>query len=279
MQLTPTPTAADPTARLRQNIAAHGSRLRVALLHLAPVPGDLERNRRLVETAIETAAGMGVDWIVTPELCECGYAFADRIGVEWIAPQPDPWMRDLSRLIAQQRVTVFLSRPERDPRAGKLHNTLFVIGAQGEILGSHRKINSLKIGPESWSSPGDRADPIVVEPWGRVGLLVCADAYTPRIATTLRERGAQWLVSSAAWHPGAYGPNGEWERCTADTGLPLFVCNRTGMDDALDFTASESVAAHDGQRLLSFSSARPAVLRIEWDTAPQTLVGQQTCIL
>ena len=47
------------------------------------------------------------------------------------------------------------------------------------------------------------------------------------------------------------GQNGEWERCTKDTGLPLFVCNRTGPDHTLDFTTAETVVAQNGRRLLS----------------------------
>jgi hypothetical protein len=54
------------------------------------------------------------------------------------------------------------------------------------------------------------------------------------------------LVSSAAWAPGLYGPNGEWEQYTRDTGLPLLVCNRSGPDLALTFTEAESVAVKDG---------------------------------
>ena len=66
--------------------------LRIALLHLAPIPGDLTRNRRLVETAVTTAARLGVTWIITPELIVTGYTFVDSIGTEWILPQPDSWM-------------------------------------------------------------------------------------------------------------------------------------------------------------------------------------------
>ena len=39
------------------------------------------------------------------------------------------------------------------------------------------------------------------------------------------------LISSAAWAPGFHGPNGEWERCTEDTGLPWWCAiaqGRTG---------------------------------------------------
>ncbi len=81
------------------------------------------------------------------------------------------------------------------------------------------------------------------------------------------------LVSSAAWAPGFHGPNGEWERCTKDTGLPLLVCNRTGPDITLDFTKAESVVVKDGQRRLSMSSDRSTVFVIEWNQATEDLAS------
>lgn len=138
--------------------------LHIALLHLAPLPGNLASNRQLVETAVTTAAGLGAEWIMTPELCICGYAFAERIGTEWILPQPDPWMINFCRLVAQLQVTVFLSHPERDLQTAKLYNSVFVIGADGAILGKHRKINTLRVGAESWSSPGEHVAPIFIPP-------------------------------------------------------------------------------------------------------------------
>jgi hypothetical protein len=39
--------------------------MKIALLHLAPRAGDLDFNRRLLETAIDTAAGQGAEWVVT----------------------------------------------------------------------------------------------------------------------------------------------------------------------------------------------------------------------
>jgi hypothetical protein len=110
-----------------------------------------------VPTAVTTAAGLGAVWIITPELCICGYAFTDQIGTDWILSQPDPWMIDFCRLVAQLRVTVFLSHPERDRQTAKLHNSVFVIAANCAILGRHRKINTLRVGAEAWSSPGGQA--------------------------------------------------------------------------------------------------------------------------
>ncbi len=248
--------------------------LRIALLHLAPIPGDLTRNRRLVEKAVTAAARLGATWVITPELIVTGYTFADSIGTKWIEPQPDSWMTRISRLAAQLRVTLFLSCPEQDRKSLKLYNSLFAIMANGTITGAHRKINTLRVGSEAWSTPGTQAVAIPVPPFTRVGMLICADAYTPEISKSLQNQGAQLLVSASAWAPGLHGPNGEWERCTLDTGLPLIVCNRTGPDKTLDFHQAESVVAKDGKRLLSLSSARSAIFVIEWDVKTQTLATE-----
>jgi len=245
--------------------------LRIALLHLAPIPADLAHNRHLVEAAVTTAAGLGAEWIITPELCISGYTFTDQIGTDWILTQPDAWMKGFCELVRRLRVTVFLSLPERDQQTGKLYNTVFVIAASGAILGKHRKINTLKVGSEAWSSPGEEAIPVTVQPLGQVGILICANAYSREIAQHLKAQGAQFLVSAAAWAPGLHGPDGEWERCTRDTGLPLLVCNRTGPDKTLDFSGAESVIVKEGQRLLTLRAERSAIFTVEWDLRRQTL--------
>lgn len=250
-----------------------GSLLRIAFLHLAPVPGALAQNRHLITTAICNAASLEATWIITPELAVSGYTFADQIGTEWIEPQPDHWMSRIFRLAAQLRVTLFLSQPEKDPHSRRLFNTVFAIGPDGRMAGSHRKINALRVGSEAWSTPGTKATAFSLTPFGRVGLLICADAYTPGIAKNLKAQRAKVLVSSAAWAPGLHGPNGEWERCTKDTGLPLFVCNRTGQDRTLDFRRAESVVAQGGKRLLSLSCEQSAVFLIDWNLTTGTLAG------
>jgi len=246
---------------------------RIAMLHLAPVRGDIAANRRLIETAITTAAQLEADWIITPELCVCGYQFVDLVGTEWILPQPDPWIMHICRLAAQLRATVFLSHPERDSHDGKLYNSVFVITADG-IVGKHRKINVVLPGAEAWSSPGEKAVPVLVQ-CVKVGILICADAFSLDIAKSLKNQGAQLLVSAAAWAPGLYGPDGEWEQCSQETGLPVLVCNRTGQDQTLDFAGATSVIVNEGQRLLSFHSDQSAVLRFDWDMEAQNLVSQE----
>ncbi len=243
--------------------------LRIAFLHLAPRPGDLTGNRHLVERGIDESIGLGADWILTPELCVCGYDFAEVIGLDWILPQPDPWVRHLADTSRTNRVTLFLSHPERDRQTDRLYNSLFVLTPEGSLAGVHRKVHVIP-GSESWSSPGGDASPVAL-PQATTGLLICADAYTSRLAERLKAQGAQLLVSAAAWGPGPHGPHGEWEACSKKTALPLFVCNRTGADRKLDFTDAESLVVKNGTRLMTFQSPRSAVTCVEWNLHAQDL--------
>jgi N-carbamoylputrescine amidase len=76
----------------------------------------------------------------------------------------------------------------------------------------------------------------------------------------MKERGAQILVSSAAWPPGKCGPGRVWEERSRETGLTLIVCNRTGDEPMMSLKDADSVIARDGKRMLGFHSAKPAIL-------------------
>jgi 5-aminopentanamidase len=234
---------------------------KIALLHLETVPGAIEQNRYVIVEAIKHAAAIGAEWIVTPELAVCGLQFARVAGSDWIQPQPDPWMQQVCKLVGTLRRTVFLTCPEREGR--RFYNSVFVIGPTGEIVGQHRKINVVS-DSLSWSSPGDRVAPIECNGI-KVGVLICSDVYTSNIARALKFEGAQMLVSPASWGPGIHGPNGEWEQRSHETGLPLIVCNRTGAEKTLDFWKAPSLIAKNGDRLLSHTSDRSAVLTFDWD--------------
>ena len=239
---------------------------RVALLHLSVVPGAIERNRSVLEEAVKHAAASGAQWIITPELATCGLQFARTIGTDWIEPQPDPWMKRFCLLVRGLKRTVFIGCPERD--SGRLYNSVFVIDSRGEIIGKHRKIN-VKSDSLSWSSPGETVVPLQCDGL-KVGLLVCADAFTPGIAATLKSGGAQILVSPSSWGPGIHGPNGEWEDRTRETGLPMIVCNRTGSEKTLDFWKAQSLVVKNGRHLLSHASEQSAVLVFGWNFTAMT---------
>jgi predicted amidohydrolase len=169
-------------------------------------------------------------------------------------------MRKFARLSSELGVATFINHPERGA-GGQLFNTLFVIGRDGQIISRQRKVHPIP-GSEDWSSPGELSPPISIDGI-KVGLLICADAYSPLLAQGLRAAGAELLVSSAAWWPGQWGPNGEWEARTLETGLPLIVCNRSGHGQEAHMVTSESVIVDRGKKLLALRAPESTLFIVD----------------
>ncbi len=239
----------------------------LALLHLAPRPGEIGHNKRLIGDAVRRAASLGARLAVTPELAVSGYGFRDRIGTAWIAEGQAAlleWAGDLAR---QANLFLLLGTPEAGDH---LFNSMILFGPDGARRGHHRKVLALKAGSESWSTAGDRATVVAAGDIGRLGLFVCADMYSERLVGETAEQGVDLLVSSAAWAPGEHGPSGEWERASLRTGRPVLVCNRTGVD-ALDFTGARSVAAAGGSLTFAHASAEAALVLVDWERRSRQL--------
>jgi 5-aminopentanamidase len=263
------------TSALPIPLLAASGRIELAMLHLEPQLGELDANTDLYERAIGRAAKAGANWILTPELGLTGYYFVRKIGTDWIKPGVDRWVERIQRTAARYRVTIFLGHLELDSADANLYNTMFVIGRDGEILGRHRKINTIPIS-EAWSKPGKPTSPIRVDNCA-VGALICADAWLREPASALADDGAEVLISSATWPPKPHGPERCWEQRTIDTGLPLFVCNRTGVEFDFDMRDGESVIVNAGQRLVRHISAHSSILLAEWEFRSQ-LVTRHSAI-
>lgn len=105
------------------------------------------------------------------------------------------------------------------------------------------------------------------------------DAYTPAIADELLRQGAEALISPAAWAPGQYGPDGEWEQRSRETGLPLLVCNRTGSETTMNFNGSSSAVVVAGRRVLDYAGAAPAILICDVAADDWRLLSQEFQII
>ena len=260
------------------------SSIRIAMLHLELEYADLEHNAALIESGIKLAAEHGADWVMTPELSYTGYRFDLKIGTDWIPFGPDAYVKRVQSLAKKHRMTVFLSHLERlkkietetteDIKESDIFNTLFVINHAGEIIARHKKINTIPIS-ESWSTAGTQATTISVGKH-KVGLLICADAWPTTHVQHLKEQGADIILSSANWAPGKYGPGDTWEKRSKETGLPVFVNNRTGLEREFDLRESVSVVSHQGERLLSHQSPTSELILIDWDTQNNALLGYHT---
>ncbi len=232
------------------------SPLRIGLLHLAPKLGDVAGNEALLVDATRQAAANGADWVVSGELVRSGFAAP---AVAASAATTADFIAGHAELTAELDIAAFLHAPL--PRGdGTVASTMYAID-RGRIAGTHDKIAIIPEA-ESWATAGTTARACNVD-GTRVGMLVCADAHPPGIAAAMRDDGAEILLSSAAWHSGEWGPAGEWEQRSIDTGLPVIVANRTGTEPGNDFRRSSSVVCIAGHRQLSLRAEQSTVFIIE----------------
>lgn len=240
--------------------------MRVALLHLDLAMGSTRANVKKLLAAIRQAARLNACWIVTPETAVQGYFFAERNNDLPVPVQPDPALDAIRAVVAEYGLTVFLGCAEHDPVGGNDYNSCLVLEATGKIAGRHRKLRSHG-GAEAWAAKGEQLEPIGC---GKLsaGVLICADSWYPEHAVVLKDKGAQILVVPAAWPPGQCGPGDCWERASAASGLPLWVCNQTGSGGPMDFCQAQSAVVTNGKTCFTYSG-REAILLFDWDCASQ----------
>ena len=191
----------DPAARPR-SAAADGSALMRARLGLVRVHviqlsyGDDESlPDRVDRVAALVRAQSGADLVVLPELWPNG-GFAYDTWEAGAQPLDGHVVTALRAATRDLGATVHMgSFVERD-EAGRLFNTSVLLGADGELLTTYRKVHLFGFGegePELMT-PGD--GPVVHE---TLGLATCYDLRFPELFRALLDGGAEIVLMPAAW--------------------------------------------------------------------------------
>ncbi|MBI4580596.1 MAG: carbon-nitrogen hydrolase family protein [Planctomycetes bacterium] len=189
------PPAGQPTA---------GKRLRVAGIVLKWITADKERNYARVEPLVRQAAAQGAELIVTTECFLDGYAIRDKtIPIDqWhrlAEPIPDgQYVQRLRRLARELRVWMVAGMLERDGTS--TFNTAVLIDPGGDLVGRYHK---QRLDHEFVRNTPGHDNPVFATPFGKVGLMICADRRQPEIARQLRHNGAELIVcpSGGMWGP------------------------------------------------------------------------------
>jgi N-carbamoylputrescine amidase len=183
-----------------------GAKYTVALLQMIPSP-DPDRNvLKAVELAAE-AAGRGARVVCLPELFRTPYfcQSEDPAHFDMAEPIPGPSTEALGRVARERKVTVIVPVFERRA-AGLYHNSAAVVGADGALLGTYRKMH-IPDDPgyyeKFYFTPGDLGFRAFDTPVGRLGTLICWDQWYPEAARLTALRGAEVLFYPTAigWHP------------------------------------------------------------------------------
>ena len=178
----------------------------VACAQYAVRDGDPKTNLERSVRAIQEAADAGADLVVLPELANSGCDFSSREQALKLAEEvgetrenPGPTLRAWKETLEKSGVFIVGGFLERE--GGSLYNSAAVIGPG--FFGRYRKTH-LWDGEKLLYEAG-RDLPTFDTPLGRIGVLICYDAWFPEAARTLALRGAD-LLCIPANAPGDWVP-------------------------------------------------------------------------
>ena len=170
--------------------------LRLALMRAVPEKWDLPENYRMFETAAAKAAKHEADVFITPECWLDGYASAakdstpEKIrGIAQLLDRSD-YLDGVARLAKQHEMFIcfgFTSLEE-----GRAYNASGLWSDQGELVGVYHKTHLQA--HDLQYAPGNSL-PVWSTPWGKVGMMICADRRWPETVRTLRLKGARLVLN------------------------------------------------------------------------------------
>jgi predicted amidohydrolase len=219
-------------------------RVIVAAAQTRPVIGNVEANLAGITAAVTSAAAAGARLVVLPELCTTGYMFSDHAEASALA-EPIPSgsatraLTDLSR-----ELDLYLVAGIAERSAGKLYNSAVLLGPAGHI-GTYRKLH-LWDNENTIFEPGNAGLPVYQTPLGRVGLLICYDAWFPEAFRALALQGADVVCLPTNWVPIPGQQPGK-------PAMALSLCQAAAHVNSMHVIAADRVGVERGQPFIGQS--------------------------
>lgn len=232
-------------------------------VQLAPRLGDVPANTEAACRAITVAADEGASLVVLPEAALTGYVFSGREAARAAAVETrGPELSAVGEACRSAGAYAVVGAIERAD--DKLYNSAFLAGPEG-IVGRYRKLHTLCLGVDRFTTPG--AGPLEVWelPFGRVGIHICYDGTFPETARALKLLGAQLVLLPTNWP--TLGMRQAQVRVRAwENHVNFFAVNRVGAEEGVEFLGG-SLAADYGGRLLAEGGSGPEYVYVSFDFA------------
>src|SRR5262245_46957119 len=175
--------------------------LTIACLQTDPAIGDVAANLARQRSMVAEAVAGGAAIVVLPECSTGGYVFASRdeaaTVAEDIAAGDGPALAAWQQWCAQFGIHLVGGLVERS--GGDLYNAAALVGPDG-VVGSYRKTHLWGIETGLYKA-GDLGLPVYDTPVGRIGMLICYDAWFPECARIEALQGADLICMPANWVP------------------------------------------------------------------------------
>ena len=149
------------------------------------------------------------------------------------------------------------------------YNSAIVIDADGEILGSYRKIHVPQIPlweEKYYFSSGNHGFPVFKTKFAAIGVQICWDNFFPEGSRILALKGAKILFSPTA---AAFASQRKWETVISSNaianGVYIFRVNRVGSEEKQDFYGRSFCISPEGELLDKPTGMKDSIALIEID--------------
>ncbi|NKJ40790.1 N-carbamoylputrescine amidase [Novosphingobium sp. SG720] len=264
------------------------TQLSVAALQLALNSSDAADNIAAVSALVEQAAAQGAQVVLPPELFAGPYFCVTEDEVRFALAHTldsDPSVKAMQKLAKGLGIAIPTSFFERE--GPHYYNTLAMIDAQGEILGTYRK-SHIPDGPgyeeKYYFRPGNTGFKVWDVFGTRIGVGVCWDQWYPECARAMALMGAQVLFYPTAIGSEPYDADLDtsrvWRRAmlghAASNCMPVIAANRIGVEENDQAFYGHSFIANEwGDFLAEYGAQETGVLvaTLDLDAAARHRAG------
>ncbi|KIA74741.1 carbon-nitrogen family hydrolase [Arthrobacter sp. MWB30] len=252
--------------------------MKIALVQVAS-PDTESRGDRIdrVEKILRNISG--AELIVLPELWSAGYFHFDDYAT-LAETLSGPTVSMCSRVTKELGVHLHLGSIIEAGADGQLSNTSILLGPDGSVVHTYRKIHvfGYKSKEASLLTAG-AALPVVPLPFGATAGITCYDLRFPGLWMELSTRGAEIVIVPAAW-PAARREH--WRLLTTARALEhqIFVvaCNAAGVQEGVELGGHSRVVDPAGN-VLAEADAGESVLMVDIDPQQVGIVRNEFPVL
>jgi predicted amidohydrolase len=182
--------------------------------------------------AIDLAAAEGAQIVVLPEMAYPAYFLGSRQAYRNAAGSETAVLGAFAGRARQHGLVLAVGMGIT--RGDDVVNSAILFGPDGEEIGRYAK-SFLWHFDRKWFTPGSQY-PTFETPFGRVGMLICADSRAPEIARALAISGAEIILDPTAWVSSGrtmetlYTPQTDYIMPTRalENGVPIAAANKWG---------------------------------------------------
>lgn len=231
--------------------------MRVAAVQYQPPRGRPDFARNALAELVDSALGQGARLVVCPELSAIPYVWRDAAELAPYAERPrGPTFQALAPLARVASATVVAGIAEAG--ADGLYNSAIVIGPDGELVGTYRKVLLFDL-DRTWARPGTRR-PVYSVDGTRVLPGICMDMNDDRFVEHVRATPDAVVAFLTNWLDEGISPIPYWQMRLLGVRAPLVAANTWGVDRGIPFRGESAILGADGRELARAPCSGDAVI-------------------